>query len=74
MVTNGGVVQYLAVDNGDTDIVDTSAEKILEVLTPQASAVQQAVAAAEPKLMLLPLLLAAVAGVALNADFFSLSQ
>ena len=59
MVTNGGVVQHLAVDDGDTDMVDTSAEKLLEVLAPKGSAAAAA-AAIDPQPVLLLALLAAL--------------
>jgi peroxiredoxin len=57
MVTEGGVVTHLAVDDGDTDMIGTSAETILEVITPQASAMQQAVAAVQPEVLLVLLAL-----------------
>jgi peroxiredoxin len=64
MVTNGGVVEHLAVDDGDTEMVDTSAERVLDLLTPQASAVQQATASVEPEPLLTLLAAAALLAVA----------
>lgn len=44
LVASDGVVEHIAVDEGDTDLVSTSAESILEVLKPAASPLQKAAA------------------------------
>jgi len=41
LVADNGVLTHVAVDEGETEMVDTSAEAILGILKPQASAVQQ---------------------------------
>ena len=61
LITDDGVVSHVAVDEGDTDMVDTSAEAILDIVTPQASALQRAGADLPPQSIALLVAAAAAA-------------